>query len=93
MTFNSIQIDIDVPRNEKSKTKSCFHLTLSQVVRPEVPHLPWRVITEQGLQDAGPLSMMDKLDDCQTWSYEDAGTEIQKYSKEECPQQVIGQRS
>ena len=33
--------------------------TLSQVVRPEVPHLPWRVITEQGLQDAGPLSMID----------------------------------
>ena len=34
---------------------------------------------------------MDKLDDCQTWSYEDAGTDTQKYSKEECPQQVKGQ--
>ena len=45
-----------------------------------------------GLQDAWPTSE-EKLDDCQTWSYEDAGIEKQKYSKEECPQQVKGQRS
>ena len=33
--------------------------TLSQDVRPEVPHHPWRVTTEQGLQDVGPLSLID----------------------------------
>ena len=36
-----------------------FFETFSQNVRPEVPHHPWRDITEQGLQDGGPLSMMD----------------------------------
>ena len=59
----------------------CMPTTLSQDVRPEVPHHPWRAITEQGLQDAGPLSMMDKLEDCQIWSYKDArhrNTEVQQ---------------
>ena len=34
--------------------------TLSQGVRPEVPHHPWRVITEQGLKDDWPNKHEDK---------------------------------
>ena len=41
--------------------------TLSQDVRPEVQHHPWRAVTEtKDFRMLGPLSMMDNRTECQT---------------------------
>ena len=64
--FNKAKVSLNIFKmikpnvNQKGSALDMLINKISQDVRPEVPHHPWRVITEkQGLQDAGPLSMMD----------------------------------